>query len=86
MFFFLVELISDRFDELLASLLGVGLWSVCGYFPGKLQVQTHFESAQVGLEKGLVGGAEVLLDTRLGQAVCDAADKGLVSGESLKVC
>ena len=49
-----------------------------------MQFHTHFESAQVGLEQGLVGGAEVLLDTGLGQAVSDAADEGLVSGEGLK--
>jgi hypothetical protein len=61
----------------------VSLW-VFFFVGGGLRDWTHFESAQVGLEQRLVGGAEVLLHTRLGQAVCDAADESLISGEGLE--
>jgi len=52
---------------------------------GSLQDHTHFESVQVGLEQRLVGGADMLLDTGLGQAIYDAADESLVSDESLQI-
>ena len=86
MLLFFVEFVSDGFDEFLAGLLEVGLWLGFGSFLRRLQVHTHFESAEVGLEQGLVGGAEVLLHTGLGQTVCDTADESLVSGEGLQNC
>jgi len=81
---FLFELVCDRFDELRAGRLEKGLLSVWSCFFRESLVFTHFECAQVGLEQRLIGGAEVLLHTGLGQAVCDTADKGLVSGKGLE--
>ena len=46
---------------------------------------THFEDFQVELEERLVHGSEVLLDTGLAEAVCDATDEAPVFGESLKL-
>jgi hypothetical protein len=81
---FFVELVADGFDEFLAGLLEVGLWSVRGRLFLENCRFTHFESAEVSLEQRLVGSAEVLLHAGLGQAVCDTADESLVSGEGLK--
>jgi len=45
---------------------------------------THLECLQVQFEEGLVDGSEVLLDTGLAEAVCDAADEAPVFGKSLE--
>jgi hypothetical protein len=47
-------------------------------------LETYFECLQVELEEGLVDGSEVLLDTGLAEAVCDAADEAPVFGEGLE--
>jgi hypothetical protein len=47
-------------------------------------VSTHFENFQVDVEEWLVDRAKELLDTRLAETVCDAADESGVLGKSLK--
>ena len=83
MLLFFIKLVCNRLNELCAGGLEVVFLSVWSYFFRILDVRTHLESAEVGLEQRPVGSAEVPLHAGLGQAVCDTADKRLVSVKGL---
>jgi hypothetical protein len=50
---FFVEIVADGFDELLAGLLEVGLWSVCGRSASKVAGSLTSKALRLASNRGL---------------------------------